>query len=77
MTFSFRISFKQNKFPDEPDLIYGNGDGTVNARSLEWCLQWQDKQKQKIYHVPMYNVDHMGILSDSKVLDYIQKVVQL
>ena len=27
-------------FPDKPTLIYGNGDGTVNDRSLRGCLRW-------------------------------------
>lgn len=75
--FPFRITFKEGNFPDSPDLIYGDGDGTVNVRSLEACLRWQNKQSQKIYHVPMSQVDHMEILKHPNVLAYIQKVVLL
>ncbi|KAL7307235.1 hypothetical protein TKK_0000957 [Trichogramma kaykai] len=58
-----------------PQLIPGNGDGTVNIRSLEGCMHWTDKQKQKIYHQPFPGVNHMQILSDKKVLDYIKNVL--
>lgn len=75
--FFFRITFKEGNFPDSPDLILGDGDGTVNVRSLEACLRWQNKQSQKIYHVPMSQVDHMEILKHPNVLAYIQKVVLL
>jgi hypothetical protein len=26
----------------KPGLVYGNGDGTVNIRSLRGCLRWAD-----------------------------------
>jgi len=68
--------YKNKNFPDDPSYIYGNGDGTVNDRSLQACLLWQGKQEQKIYHLPVYNVDHMAILSDSIVLNYIKNVIQ-
>nr|XP_012151510.1 PREDICTED: group XV phospholipase A2-like isoform X2 [Megachile rotundata] len=35
-----------------PQLIPGDGDGTVNLRSLEGCKHWQGQQKQKIYSQP-------------------------
>ncbi|KAK2587100.1 hypothetical protein KPH14_002866 [Odynerus spinipes] len=58
-----------------PQLIPGNGDGTVNLRSLEGCLHWQSKQKQKIYHRAFPGVDHMGILKSLDVLKYIKMVL--
>lgn len=34
--------FKPGTFPlNDPSYIYGDGDGTVNLRSLEACAQWQ------------------------------------
>lgn len=59
-----------------PQLIPGNGDGTVNARSLEGCLHWQGKQKQRIYHQPFPGVNHMEILRNGSVLDYIRTVLK-
>ncbi|KAH0534846.1 phospholipase A2 group XV-like [Cotesia glomerata] len=55
-----------------PQLILGDGDGTVNLRSLEGCLYWKTKQKQKIYHQTFAGVDHMEILRNQHVLDYIK-----
>ena len=72
----FRISYKPNSFPDGyPDFLYGDGDGTVNRRSLEGCLMWDGKQKQKIYHQTFSNLDHMNILHDKRILNYIQELV--
>ena len=45
-----------------PTLIYGDGDGTVNLRSLEGCQHWQNLQKQKVFYEPLKNVDHLAIL---------------
>ncbi|XP_057334018.1 phospholipase A2 group XV-like [Microplitis mediator] len=55
-----------------PQLILGDGDGTVNLRSLNGCLYWRNKQKQRIYHQPFSGVDHMEILRNQHVLDYIK-----
>lgn len=68
--------FKPGKFPDGyPNFVFGDGDGTVNKRSLEGCLHWIGHQKQKIYHQTFPKVDHMQILTDANVLDYIQQLV--
>ncbi|XP_014215443.1 group XV phospholipase A2-like [Copidosoma floridanum] len=58
-----------------PELVPGDGDGTVNQRSLEGCTHWKGQQKQKIYHQPFPGVDHMKILSDAGVIDYVRKVL--
>lgn len=59
-----------------PQQIPGDGDGTVNLRSLEGCTHWTNKQKQKIYHQPFPGVNHMQILSNGSVLDYIRNVLK-
>ncbi|XP_012283665.1 group XV phospholipase A2 [Orussus abietinus] len=61
---------------DYPQLIPGDGDGTVNLRSLEGCRYWQGKQKQKIYHQPFPKVNHMDVLRNPVVLDYIKAVLK-
>lgn len=59
-------------FPDaKPKVIYGDGDGTVNKESLRACIGWADKQKQPLYYKNFTSVDHMTILSDDKVMDYL------
>ncbi|XP_015509870.2 phospholipase A2 group XV [Neodiprion lecontei] len=62
---------------DYPKLVLGDGDGTVNSRSLEGCLHWQDKQKQKIYHKEFPKVDHMQILKNVDILNYISNVLKV
>lgn len=66
------IDYETGKFPDsKPKVHHGDGDGTVNLVSLKTCLEWQGKQKQPIIHRNFTSVDHMGVLSDSKVMDYL------
>ncbi|XP_078048857.1 lysosomal phospholipase A and acyltransferase [Augochlora pura] len=60
-----------------PQLLPGDGDGTVNLRSLEACKQWQGKQKQKIYIQGFPGVDHSGILKNVKVLNYIKTILKV
>merc|ERR1712192_331791 len=40
-------------FSTEPSLVKGDGDGTVNIRSLKGCLKWEGAQKQAVNHVDM------------------------
>lgn len=60
-----------------PVLINGDGDGTVNRRSLEGCMLWQRMQEQPVHVVPMSNVDHMQILNSGGVISYITNLMKL
>ncbi|XP_076635420.1 lysosomal phospholipase A and acyltransferase [Colletes latitarsis] len=60
-----------------PQLVPGDGDGTVNLRSLEACKYWTEKQKQKIYSQKFHGINHMDILRNIKVLNYIKTVLQV
>lgn len=60
-----------------PQLIFGDGDGTVNIRSLEACIHWQKSQKQKIYYQGFPGVDHTNILSSRDMLAYIKTVLKI
>lgn len=66
-----KLFYKPGSFPDSPNFQYGDGDGTVNRRSLASCLRWRDKQKQKVYYQPFSNMDHMQVLRDERVISYI------
>ncbi|XP_043670003.1 phospholipase A2 group XV-like isoform X2 [Vespula pensylvanica] len=71
-----RLYYKPGTSIDgRPQLIPGDGDGTVNLRSLEGCLHWQMKQKQKVYHQAFPGVNHMTILKHPDVLKYIKSVL--
>lgn len=56
-------------------LETGDGDGTVNYRSLAACKQWTGLQSEGIHATELYNVDHMGVLSNGKVLKYILDLI--
>lgn len=71
-----KLVYKPGSFLDDtPTLVYGNGDGTVNLRSLEGCLHWKGIQKQKIFHQTLKNVDHMDILRNIQTLNYISNLI--
>lgn len=59
----------------KPTLVMGDGDGTVNKRSLEACRYWSSQQKQPVYLREFPGADHMAILADLSVLDTIVKVL--
>ncbi|XP_055638226.1 phospholipase A2 group XV-like [Toxorhynchites rutilus septentrionalis] len=59
----------------KPTLVNGDGDGTVNKRSLEACKHWSAKQKQPIFVQEFQGTDHMAILANLNVLDSIVKVL--
>ncbi|XP_071575046.1 lysosomal phospholipase A and acyltransferase isoform X2 [Temnothorax nylanderi] len=60
-----------------PQLIFGDGDGTVNIRSLEACTHWQKSQKQKIYNQGFPGVDHTEILRNPDILAYVKTVLKV
>ncbi|XP_053212755.1 phospholipase A2 group XV-like isoform X2 [Panonychus citri] len=63
------------KFPNHrPNIIHGDGDGTVNLRSLEGCLRWTDQQTQSVDYLNVTGADHLSILADPNVLNYIKKI---
>ena len=65
------------KFPDGvPVRKIGDGDGTVNIRSLEFCKQWSDKQSHPVITKVFRRLDHNNILKDKQVVEYVKDVVQ-
>lgn len=34
-----RMVYHADRFPDYPHIVFGDGDGTVNARSMRHCLK--------------------------------------
>lgn len=66
------LDYASGGFPDaKPKPSYGDGDGTVNLISLQACRNWAQKQRQPLYYKSFPTVDHMTILSDGKILDYV------
>lgn len=72
-----RLYYKPGSWLDgTPTLINGDGDGTVNRRSLEGCQHWQSLQKQKVFYEPLPKTDHLGILHSNLTLEYIISLVK-
>lgn len=67
-----RLNYEKSKTLDgTPKLEQGDGDGTVNYRSLSACQHWKNLQKPSVQALELQNVDHMAILSHRAVLKYI------
>ncbi|KAL1512992.1 hypothetical protein ABEB36_002483 [Hypothenemus hampei] len=72
-----RLYYKKGTWLDGiPTLIYGDGDGTVNIRSLTGCQYWRAIQKQKVFYEAIPNTDHMGVLSSNLTQQYITRLIQ-
>nr|XP_053644998.1 phospholipase A2 group XV-like isoform X2 [Cherax quadricarinatus] len=70
-----KLIYAEGQFPDNPVIVYGGGDGTVNTLSAQRCLNWSDKQKNKIYYKTFSGVDHMQILRDKGSIGYIVELL--
>ena len=65
------------KFPNNhPVLIKGDGDGTVNLRSLEAFKKWTNVQKAPIRFKSFKRVDHLEILKDKRVVKEVKQIVK-
>lgn len=50
-----RFFWAKGYFPDyQPSTIYGDGDGTVNRRSLEACAKWMGNNGDKNVSFPEF-----------------------
>lgn len=77
-TFSFslfinRIDFGPS-FNPKPSFVLGDGDGTVNKRSLIGCRYWKNTAAQadhEIYEQEFPGIEHYNMLSRSEPINYI------
>lgn len=63
------LNFNNDDLTGTPTYETGDGDGTVNKRSLEACKHWAGKQSQPVIMKSYAGNDHMGILANLTVLD--------
>ena len=69
-------SITQNSFPDgELQMKNGNGDGTVNIRSLKSCSLWSGKQEQPVILKGFDGVEHAEIVMNQEVFKSIEELV--
>ena len=70
------LDFRYDVFPSgSSELIKGDGDGTVNLKSLASCQAWQTQQNEPVTLKTFKNVDHMGLLSNVEAVNYVQSVI--
>lgn len=70
---SYRLDFG-GAYNPSPTLVKGNGDGTVNRRSLIGCGHWANTPAQgnhNIYQQEFPKVEHYNMLSDAGSINYI------
>ena len=61
-------------FPDSsPAIETGDGDGTVNARSLEACKRWMGGDV--VTYQVLEGASHIGILGKPELVDAVQKIL--
>ena len=66
---------KSDDLSSTPELIFGDGDGTVNSRSLKGCAFWRTLQKKPITTLEIPKAEHFEILSNGQVVEYILDVL--
>lgn len=71
------LAYTKSKWHDkQPDVITGDGDGTVNVRSLQGCQRWIGKQKADVLYHQVAGAEHLAILNNDDVKAYITKVLK-
>ncbi|XP_013136093.1 PREDICTED: group XV phospholipase A2-like [Papilio polytes] len=77
-----RLVYKPGTWLDgSPQLAGGDGDGTVNLRSLEACARWGKaggarNARRPVKTLPLPGAEHLRILHDPRVLRYILTVLR-
>lgn len=75
-----RLDFGNSLSNPNPVQVKGDGDGTVNYRSLSACKYWPDQQAQNNYTVNRFeisNAEHYDILSDHRAINHILNELNL
>ncbi|KAJ3672804.1 hypothetical protein LUZ60_006178 [Juncus effusus] len=72
----YRLVYGPSGFDVEPDVIYGDGDGTVNLNSLlRLESDWLDSKDQVLDVIRLPGVSHTDILKDNIALSEMIKVI--
>ncbi|XP_052758628.1 phospholipase A2 group XV-like [Galleria mellonella] len=78
-----RLVYKPGTWLDGyPTLAMGDGDGTVNQRSLAACQYWRGGRGRRlnagkpVKTLQLPNAEHLKILQDQRVVDYVVAVMK-
>lgn len=61
-----------------PVYVKGNGDGTVNARSLRGCSYWlgmKDQGNHSVTQMILSGAEHYDIMRDARAINYVLKLL--
>lgn len=73
-----KLIFKSsNDWPDSPQVIKGDGDGTVHRTSLEACTKWAENSDRHFSIENYENLSHLGVRDDDRVIQYMLKLISL
>nr|GME00274.1 lecithin-cholesterol acyltransferase-like 1 [Ipomoea batatas] len=66
------LVYGEGGFDEQPEIVYGDGDGTVNMVSLT-ALQWQwgNDTEQEVEVIKIPGVSHMSMVKDNGAIDRI------
>lgn len=65
-----------DKFPDEePTVVFGDGDGTVNLISAKQCGRWAGQQSQPVSMQELPHNEHVSMLQNLTSVSYIKRVL--
>lgn len=71
------LFYGENGFDKQPEILYGDGDGTVNMVSLMALEnEWGGKKNQSVKVIKIPDVSHTSILEEDVALDEIVKVIK-
>lgn len=70
------LDYDHKTFPNsQPRVTYGDGDGTVNLRSLQGCLRWQNNQSKPFHYRNFTEAEHMYMIGVPEIVEYIKHEV--
>ena len=68
--------YSEGEFPDtQPKEITGDGDGTVNIKSLKACTRWQTQQSRKVSVMGFKGVEHVHMVKNQNVIDAVETIL--
>jgi pimeloyl-ACP methyl ester carboxylesterase len=73
-----RYVYRSSDWSQDPEIINGDGDGAVNAWSLQICESWKEHVaalKHNVTSIVFPEITHAGMIMDNKVLHEINKIL--
>lgn len=64
------LVYGEGGFDKQPEIVYGDGDGTVNSISLRNLeTEWANKRNQSLKMIEVPEVSHTSMLEDDSAID--------